>query len=219
MSAGVCAINRPVQTIFITLVCSGLRSRGLQDLGWLSSAAGVYVELWVGFKTLCFGWQFVILSWQQVVQVTHSLEKDVEASLSFDSPKDAAVLEPGVRKDAMQPAEDVDQALDADILAMNVVNHDEAAWKDLLVRNDVGSPVEGVAAVIYGTAALRCFVYGTEKLPFGGAHLGAGVCAAGGAVEEEAADEGVALRDEEAAELVEPEGAVDAIRRLGELQS
>lgn len=100
---------------------------------WLSSAAGVYVELWVGFETLCFGRQFVIFRWQQVVQVTHSLEEDVEARLSFDSPKDAAVLEPGVRKDAMQPAENVDQALDADILAMNVVDHDEAAWEDLLV--------------------------------------------------------------------------------------
>lgn len=76
-----------------------------------------------------------------------------------------------------------------------------------------------MAAVIYGTAALRLLVYGTEKLPFGGAHLGAGVCAARRAVEEEAADEGVALRDKEATELVEPEGAVDAIRGLGELQS
>lgn len=62
-------------------------------------------------------------------------------------------------------------------------------------------------------------MHGTEELPFGGAHLGAGVCAARRAVEEETADEGVALRDEEAAELVEPEGAVDAMRRLGELQS
>lgn len=97
---------------------------------WLGS---VYVELRVGFKALCFGWQFVILSWQQVVQVTHSLEEDVEAGLSFNSPENAAMLEPGMREDAMQPAEDVDQALDADILAVNVVDHDEAAWEDLLV--------------------------------------------------------------------------------------
>lgn len=99
---------------------------------WLGSAS-VYVKLWVGFQALGFWWQFVILSWQQVVQVTHSLEEDIEAGLSFDGPENAAVLEPGVREDAMQSAEDIDQALDADILAMNVVDHDKAAWKDLLV--------------------------------------------------------------------------------------
>lgn len=87
----------------------------------------------MGFKSLCFGWQFVILSWQQVVQVAHILEEDVEAGLALDSPEDAAVLEPGVRKDAMQPAEDIDHALDADVLAVNVVDHDKAAWEDLLV--------------------------------------------------------------------------------------
>lgn len=75
-----------------------------------------------------------------------------------------------------------------------------------------------MAAVIYGTAALRLLVYSTEKLPFGGAHLGAGVGAAWRAIEEEADYEGVALRDEEAAELIEPEGAIDAVRRLGELE-
>lgn len=70
------------------------------------------------------------------------------------------MLEPGVRKDAVQPTEDVDQALDANILAMNIVDHDEAAGEDLLVRDDVGGPVEGMAAVVDGTAALRLLVHG-----------------------------------------------------------
>jgi hypothetical protein len=76
-----------------------------------------------------------------------------------------------------------------------------------------------MAAVIYGTAALRLLMYGTEELPFRSAHLGTRVGAAWWGIEEEADDERVALRDEEAAELVEPESAVDAWGRLSELES
>lgn len=124
-----------------------------------------------------------------------------------------------MREDAVQPAEDVDQALDANILAMKIADHDEAAREDLLVRDHVGGPVESMAAVVNGTAALRLLVHGTEKLPFRRAHLGACAGAARRRVEEEADDERVALRDEEAAELVEPESAIDAGGRLGELES
>lgn len=128
------------------------------------------------------------------------------------------MLEPGVRKDAVQPTEDVDQALDANILAMKIADHDEAAGEDLLVRDHVGGPVEGMAAVVNGTAALRLLVHSAEKLPFRRAHLGTCAGAAWRRVEEEANNERVALRDEEAAKLVQPEGAVDTRRRLGELK-
>lgn len=162
------------------------------------------------FQTLGLGGKLVVLSGQEVVQVAHHLEEDVEPGLALDGPEDAPVLEPGVRKDAVEAPEDVDEALDADVLAprpagpVRVAEDDEAAGEQLLVGDDDGGPVEGVAAVVDGAAALGLLVDGAQELPLGGAHLGARRGAAGGGVEEEADDEGVALGDEEAAELVEP---------------
>lgn len=121
-------------------------------------------------------------------------------------------------EDTVQSSKDVDEVLDANILTVGVVQDDESAWKDLLVRYDIGCPVEGVAAVVNGATALGLFVNGTKELPLGGAHLGACTGAARRGVEEEADDKGVALGDEEAAELIKPYGSVDSGRRLGELE-
>ena len=66
----------------------------------------------------------------------------------------------------------------------------------------IGGPVEGVAAVVDCATRFGRVVYRAQVLPLGSAHLGAGARAAGGCVEEEADDEGGALRDEEAAELI-----------------
>lgn len=170
-----------------------------------------------GFEALGFGRQLVVLCGQQVVEIADLLEEDVEARLPLDGPEDTAVLEPRVGEYTMKSAEDVDQVLDPDVLAMIVAEYDEAAREYLLVRDHVGGPIERVAAVVDGAAALGLLVHGAQELPLGGAHLGTGVGATRGGVEEEADDEGVALRDEEAAELVEPDGTVDAGRGLGEL--
>lgn len=70
-----------------------------------------------------------------------------------------------------------------------------------------------MAAVVDGAARLGLVVYGTEKLPLRGAHLGTGRSAAGRGVKKKADDEAVALRYEEAAQLIEPQRAVDARRR------
>lgn len=118
---------------------------------------------------------------------------------------------------AVQPPEDVDEVLDTDILTVVVAQNGEAAWEDLLVGDHVGGPVEGVTAVVDRTAALRLLVDGTQKLPLRGAHLGTRAGAAGRLIEEEADDERVALGNEETAEFVEPDGAVDAGGRLREL--
>lgn len=128
------------------------------------------------------------------------------------------MLKPGVREDAVQPTEDVDEVLNPGILTVGIVEDGEAAGEELLVGDDVGGPVESVAAVVDGAAALGLLVDGAEELPLGGAHLGTRAGATGRRVEEEADDERVALRDEEATELVEPDGAVDARRGLSELQ-
>lgn len=143
--------------------------------------------------------QLVVLRGEQVVEIADRLEEDVQAGLALHRPEDAAVLEPGVGEDAVEPPEDVDEVLDADVLAVRVAKDDEAAWEELLVRHDVGGPVQGVAAVVDRAAALGLFVDGTEELPLGGSHLRAGVGAAWRGVKEEADDEGVALGYEKSA--------------------
>ena len=173
-----------------------------------------------GLEPLRFRGQLVVLGGEEVVQVAHGLEEDVQPRLALDAPEDAAVLEPGVGEDTVQPAEDVDEVLDRGGLVVAALargrGRHEARGEDLGVRDHVGGPVEGVAAVVDGAAGFRGVVHGAQELPLRGAHLRARGGAAGRGVEEEADDEGVALRDEEAAELVEPEGAVDARGRRGE---
>lgn len=120
-------------------------------------------------------------------------------------------------EDAVQAAEDVDEVLHGHVLVVGVGEGNQAAGEDLLVRHDVGGPVERVAAVINGAAALGLLVDGAQELPLRGAHLGARGRAARRGVEEEADDQVVALGDEEAAELIEPEGAVGAWRGSSEL--
>lgn len=102
---------------------------------------------------------------------------------------------------------------------MVVTVNNEAAREDLLVCDNVGSPIQGVAAIVDGAAALGLFVDGAEKLPFRCAHLGARAGATRGRIKQEANNERVALRYEEAAQLVEPDGTVDAGWRLCELES
>ena len=119
-------------------------------------------------------------------------------------------------EDAVEAAEDIDEVLEGGAPVVTVGLDDEAAGENLGVGDDVGGPVQGVAAVVDGAAALGRVVHGAEELPLGGAHLGAGGGAAGRGVEEEADDEAVALLDEEAAELVQPEGTVGGGRRGGE---
>lgn len=66
-----------------------------------------------------------------------------------------------------------------------------------------------MTAVVDRAAALGLLMNSAEELPFRCAHLGACRGGAGRCVEKEPYDQGVALRDEEAAELVEPEGSID----------
>lgn len=91
----------------------------------------------------------------------------------------------------------------------------QTAGKDLLASDDVGGPVESMAAVVNRAATLGGLVHGAQELPFAGAHLRAGGGGAGRAVEEKAYDQVVALVREEAAELIEPKGAVDAFGLRG----
>lgn len=172
---------------------------------------------WYGLQPFGFGRELVVLGGEQVVHVADGLEEDVQAGLALDGPEDAAVLEPGVGEDAVQAAEDVDEVLDDGALVVAVGEDDEAAGEELRVGDDVGGPVERVAAVVDGAAALGLVVHGAQELPLGRAHLRAGGGRAGRHVKQEPHDQAVALRDQEPAELVEPERAVDAGRGRGEL--
>lgn len=159
--------------------------RGLQDVLDHLLRLGIAGER---LQALGLGGQLVVLRGEQVVEVADRLEEHVQPGLSLHRPEDAAVLEPGVGEDAVEPPEYVDEVLDADVLAVRVAEDDEAAWEELLVCHDVGGPVQGVAAVVNRAAALGLFVDGAEKLPLGGSHLRAGMGAAWRGVKEEAND-------------------------------
>lgn len=80
----------------------------------------------------------------------------------------------------------------------------QPAREDLLARHDIRRPVQRVAAVIDGAAALRRLVHRAQELPLRGAHLGTGSGGTRRVVEQEADDQVVAFVYQEAAELIEP---------------
>lgn len=65
----------------------------------------------------------------------------------------------------MKPPEDIDQVLNPDILTMSVGQNNKSTGEELLIGDDVSGPIEGVAAVVDGAAALGLLVNGAEKLP------------------------------------------------------
>lgn len=107
-------------------------------------------------QALCLRGQLVVLRWQRVEYVANRLEEDVETRLALYRPEDASVLEPCVGKDAVEAPEDVDEVLDRGALIMSCSIAAGQCHKprreEFGVRHDVGSPVEGVAAVVNSTA-------------------------------------------------------------------
>lgn len=95
----------------------------------------------------------------------------------------------------MQPSEDANEVLDtrSTIIPSISCSQTQAAREDLLAGDDVGRPIEGVAAIINGAAALGGLVDGAQELPLAGAHLRAGDCGAGRLIEEEADDQVIAF--------------------------
>lgn len=69
-----------------------------------------------------------------------------------------------------------------------------------------------MTTIIDRTAALGCVVNGAEKLPFARTHFGACVRAAWWSIKQEAHDKAIALADQKAAKLVEPECLIGARR-------
>lgn len=123
-----------------------------------------------------------------------------------------------MRKDAMQSSENIDQVLLDGVPVVTLVEHGETAGEDLGVRHDICSPVQRVAAVVDGATTLGLVVYGAQELPLGGAHLGASRLGARRGIEEEADYQIVALHNQEATELVEPQCLVNARRRRRDLR-
>jgi hypothetical protein len=160
------------------------------------------------------GRKLVVLCWQQVIDIAHGLEKDIQPCLALDSPEDTAMLEPGMGENTMQTAEDVDEVLNSG--ALLVVIDDKPAREDLRVGHNVGSPIESVTAVVDGTAILGRLVHGTQELPLARTHFGARGCAARRGIEQEADDQAVALSNQEPAQLIQPQGFVHTSRRGGQ---
>ena len=122
-----------------------------------------------------------------------------------------------MREDAIDATKDVGQMPHALLHAAHALAAERQAAREVFLRReDAGGPVERVAAVIDGATGLGRIVYGAEVLPFRGAHLGAGLSGARWGFGEEGDDEVVGTLGEEAAELIEPERALDVLRGLGE---
>lgn len=96
------------------------------------------------------------------------------------------MLEPSMREYPVQAAKDIYEILNADILAVRIGDNHESAGEQLLVRHHIRRPVESVAAVVDGAAALGLLMDCTQKLPFGGTHFGTRAGAARRRVEQEA---------------------------------
>lgn len=78
----------------------------------------------------------------------------------------------------------------------------------------VHGPVKSVVAVVFRAAALGWIVDCTEVLPFRRAHFWAGCELAGRSIILKSDNDVVEFYDKDATELVEPERAVDASRRV-----
>ena len=60
-------------------------------------------------QPLCLWGQLVILRREEIVGIANRLEEDVQARLTLYAPKDAPVLEPGMRKYSIYSSKDVGQ--------------------------------------------------------------------------------------------------------------
>lgn len=120
-----------------------------------------------------------------------------------------------MRKYPIHPPKDVGQMPLLLVLRVLVSAHGQPRRKGLWRREEVGSPVECVAAVVDGAARLRRLVDGAQVLPLGCAHLGTSDGGARRAVGEESDNERVHFLCEKAAQLVEPKRPIHVLRRLG----
>lgn len=110
-----------------------------------------------------------------------------------------------MRKDAIQPSEDVGQMSHAGLCAAARLRAEsQSAGKVFRRRKDIRGPIEGMAAIVDGAAGFGRIVHGTEVLPLGCPHLGASLGGAGRRVGEEGDDKIVDFHSQEATQLVEP---------------
>lgn len=88
-----------------------------------------------------------------MVDVANSLEENIKPVVSFHLPKHLPMFEPGMRKDPIQPTEDINQMSHARLRTTARLRAQRQPTGEVLGgRQDVGRPVERVAAVIDGAA-------------------------------------------------------------------
>lgn len=140
--------------------------------------------------------------------------------MALNLPKHVTVLEPRVRKDAIQPPENIRQMSHARLRpAMRRRSQRKTTGEVFRGGEDVSRPVEGVAAVVDSAAGLGRVVDGAEILPLRSAHFRTGLRGTGRFFGKEGDYQIVDFHSQKAAELIEPEGPVNSFRRLGELGS
>lgn len=89
---------------------------------------------------------------------------------------------------------------------------EETAREVLGIGHSVGCPIKGVTAVVDRAAAFGCIMDRAQELPLARTHFRAGRGAAGRLIKQKTDNKVVALRDQKAAKLIQPDRLVDMSR-------
>lgn len=151
-------------------------------------------------QALRLSWNGVIILRDEAEHVADGLEQDIQPIVALHLPEDIAVLEPSVCENTIQPTEDVGEVSHAGLrTAASLGTQRQPTRKVFRGGEGVGGPVKSMAAVVDGTAGLGRVMHGAKVLPFGSAHLGAGLRRTGRVFSEEGNNEVVDFHRQEPA--------------------
>lgn len=121
-------------------------------------------------------------------------------------------------EDAIQSTEYVGQVPQACLRATACLGTQrKATWKMLWRCEDVGGPIERMAAVVNRAAGFRGVMDGAQILPLGCTHLRTRLRGAWRVFGEESNDQVIYFHGEETTEFVEPQGLVHPLGRSRKL--
>ncbi len=124
------------------------------------------------------------------------------------------MLKPCVCKDTIYSSEDIGEMPHALLRpSCGFTSKRQTAGEILLRSKDIGGPVQSMAAVIDGAARLGWIMHCAEVLPFRGTHLGACCGRTRWSFTKEGNDQVIDLNHQQAANLVQPQCAINAFRR------
>ena len=123
-------------------------------------------------------------------------------------------------EDPIQSTKDVDQMPHARLRTTARLRTQRQPTREVFGRcQNIRSPIQRVTAVIDSAAGFRGIMDGAEILPFRGLHFRTRLSRARRVFEKESHDQIIDFHGKEAAEFVEPQGPVNALRGFRKLDS